>query len=90
MWASAAQALPAERQLAALLGGSFWGDSAEAVSYLAAQIGCAGIAAAAALGGAASDPANVACQACTKRSSAATMLLCDRCNRGYHTRCLVP
>jgi hypothetical protein len=42
-------------------------------------------------GGAAGDPADVACQACNKRSGAATMLLCDRCDdRGYHTRCLVP
>jgi hypothetical protein len=46
--------------------------------------------AAAALDGAASNLADVACQACNKRSSVATMLLCDRCNQGYYTRCLVP
>jgi hypothetical protein len=28
--------------------------------------------------------------ACNKRSGAAIMLLCDRCDRGYHTCCLVP
>jgi hypothetical protein len=45
--------------------------------------------AAAAQGGAASDLADVADAVCSKRSGAATMLLCDRCNRGYHTRCIV-
>jgi len=95
---SAARTLPAEQQLAALLGDSFWGDRAQAVDgavqhYLAAQMRrrrAAVPAAAAALGGAASDLAGVACQACNKRSGAATMLLCDRCNRVYHARCLLP
>jgi hypothetical protein len=96
---SAAQTLTADQQLAALLGDSFWGDRAQAVDgvvrqYLAAQMRrrrrSAVPAAAAAPGGAASDPANVACQARNKRSGAATMLLCDCCGRGYHTRCLVP
>jgi hypothetical protein len=78
---SAAQALPAGQQLAALLGDSFWGSRAEAVDgavqqYLAAQImrrrRASVPAAAAALGGAAGNPADVACQACNKRSGAAT------------------
>jgi hypothetical protein len=30
----------------------------------------------------------VACPACNKRSGAATMLLCDRCDRGYHMQCI--
>jgi hypothetical protein len=87
---SAAQTLPAEQQLAALLGDSFWGDRAQAVDgaaqqYLAAQMRrrrAAVPAAAAALGGAASDLADVGCQACNKRSGTATMLLCDSCDRG--------
>jgi hypothetical protein len=61
--------------------------------YLAAQMRrrrAAVPAAAAALGGAARDLADAACQACNKRSGVATMLLCDCCDRGYHTRCLVP
>ena len=33
---------------------------------------------------------NIACQACHRQSGAATLLLCDGCGRGYHTRCLVP
>jgi hypothetical protein len=79
---SAAQTLPADQQLAALLGDSFWGDRAQAVDgvvqqYLAGQMRrrrSAVPAAPAALGGAASDLADVACQACDKRSGAATML----------------
>jgi hypothetical protein len=59
-------------QLAALLGDSFWGDRAPAVDgavqqYLTAQMWrqrSAVPAAAAAPGGANSDPADVACQAC--------------------------
>jgi hypothetical protein len=35
-------------------------------------------------------PRDVAYQASSKRSGAATMLLCDRCNRVYHARCLLP
>jgi hypothetical protein len=66
---SAAQTLPAEQQLAALLGDSFWGDRAEAVDgavqqYLAAQMRrrrSAVPAAAAAPGGANGDLADVAC-----------------------------
>jgi hypothetical protein len=96
---SASHTLQAKQQLAALLGDSFWGDRAQTVDgvvqqYLAAQMQRrwrSGVpAAAAALGGAATDPADVACQACSKRGGAATMLLCDRCNPGYHMRCLVP
>ena len=96
--ADAARALPADRQLAALLGDAFWGDRAQAVDgivqqYLGVQmrrrrslVPSAGAAGAAAAG----DPADVACQACSSRGGAATMLLCDRCDRGYHMRCLVP
>jgi hypothetical protein len=95
---SAAQTLPADQKLAALLGDSFWGGCAPAVDavvqqYLAAQMRrrqLAVPAAAAAPGGANSNPADAACQMCNKRSGAATMLLCDRCDRGYHTHCLVP
>jgi hypothetical protein len=47
-------------------------------------------AAAALVGMASRNPADVACQACGERNGAATMLLCERCDRGYHTRCLVP
>jgi hypothetical protein len=48
---SAAQTLPADQQLAALLGDSFWGDCAPAVDAVVQQyFGCAD--AAAAIGGA--------------------------------------
>jgi hypothetical protein len=33
-------------------------------------------------------PAHVACQACHAQSGAASMLLCDGCDRGYHMRCI--
>ena len=95
--AGAAQALPADRQLAALLGDAYWGDRARAVGgvvqqYLGEQMRRRRslLPAAVAAGGVADDPADVACQACNRRSGAPTMLLCDRCGRGYHMRCLVP
>jgi hypothetical protein len=74
---SAVQTLSAD-QIVALLGDSFWGDCAPAVDavvqqYLAAQMRRRRSAVpAAAPGGANSDPADVACQACNKHSGAAT------------------
>jgi hypothetical protein len=93
--ATAARGLPADRQLAALLGDAQWGDRALAVDgivrgYLEAQFRRRQQVTPVAAGGAACDPADVACQVCHSRGGAATMLLCDGCDRGYHTRCLVP
>jgi hypothetical protein len=66
------------------------GDRASAVDgvvqhYLAAQMRGSAVLAAAALGGVAGDPADVVCQACNKRSGAATTLLCDRCDWEPHS-----
>jgi hypothetical protein len=105
---STAQTLPAEQQLAALLGNSFWGDCAPAVDavvqqYLAAQmkrrrsaVPAAAVPAAvvpAAVGGAACNPADVACQA----TSAAVRPLCycaiaaagSTTRTAWYQRCLV-
>jgi hypothetical protein len=94
--ASAARDMPADRQLAALLGDAQWGDHALAVDgivreFLSVQFRRRQQAVpVVAAGGAVCDPAHVACQACHARSGAASMLLCDGCDRGYHMRCLVP
>jgi hypothetical protein len=89
------RAMPPDRQVAALLGDAQWGSRALAVDgvvceYLAVQFARRQRVLPVAAGGATCDPEDVACQVCHRCSGAATMLLCDCCDRGYHTRCLVP
>jgi hypothetical protein len=89
------RAMPPDRQVAALLGDAQWGSRALAVDgvvceYLEVQFARRQRVLPVAAGGATCDPEDVACQVCHRCSGAATMLLCDGCDRGYHTRCLVP
>jgi hypothetical protein len=89
------RAMPPDRQVAALLGDAQWGGRAQAVDgvvceYLAVQLARRQRVLPVAADGAACDPKDVACQVCHRCSGAATMLLCDCCDRCYHTRCFVP